>query len=111
MTSLSDKVARVKELQANCYPDGVKDAQALGYAIFMFKQEADNMAALIAQLWEEREQNRTVMEQALEALQEADEQVRPQLSKQEGFFTRWLRNPVKDKTQIAITSLKQALGR
>jgi len=47
MTSLSDKVARVKELQANCYPDGIRDAQALGYAIFMFKQEADNMAALI----------------------------------------------------------------
>ncbi len=55
MTSLSDKVARVKELQANCYPDGIKDAQALGYAIFMFKQEADNMAALISQLWDELE--------------------------------------------------------
>lgn len=55
MTSLSDKVARVKELQANCYPDGIKDAQALGYAIFMFKQEADNMAALITQLWDELE--------------------------------------------------------
>lgn len=55
MTSLADKVARVKELQANCYPDGIKDAQALGYAIFMFKQEADNMAALISQLWDELE--------------------------------------------------------
>lgn len=58
MTNLSDKVARVKELQANCYPDGVKDAQALGYAIFMFKQEADNMAALIAELWDENQKQR-----------------------------------------------------
>lgn len=68
MTSLADKVARVKELQANCFPDGIKDAQAIGYAIFMFKQEADNMATLITQLWDENQKQREVLGMAREAL-------------------------------------------
>jgi len=115
MTSLSEQVARVKELQANCYPDGVKDAQALGYAIFMFKQEADNMAAIIAQLWEEREQQHTVMEQARAILAattlspKGDEELVEALEKICGCTDEGVKNPISSHVMRDIA--RDALSR
>jgi len=69
---LAEAVKRIAELQSKTLPDGVMDAQALGHNIFMLKQECDNMAAIIAQLWAEREQQRAAMVKAKEALETID---------------------------------------
>lgn len=53
MTSLADKVARY----------------GVGRATPINAETTQEMAALITQLWDEREQNRTVMEQALAELE------------------------------------------
>lgn len=120
MTSLSEQVARVKELDAKRTQgawevtgyeihNGIEHGEIVADLEFAntpemnkancsFIASAPQMAALVAQLWDEREQNRTVMEQALEALERCYD------------VNDWPANGTS-KQDSAITSLKQALGR
>lgn len=83
MTSLSDKVARVKELHAAV---GYNSKDFSPCAEIRFFQHGEQMAALINELWDENQKQREVLGMAREDL---DYLLRIVDEKKEAFRDEW----------------------